>query len=155
MVDLLQVLEGATYAAFIAGAIFAVIELRSISGDRKTDLLMRMNEYWASKDFQETLMKLRNTKSKEPLELEKSVGKLELYALVDYLDGIASLAQFRLIGTKFVCYQYPWTGTWNKLEPYVVYTREQGRKYWGGNLEWIAKIDLKYIKRAGMEVIEG
>ncbi len=155
MVDLVQVLEGATYLAFIAGAIFAVFELRSISGDRKTDLMMRMNEYWASKSFQETLLKLRETKTKEPLEIEKAVGKLELYALVDYLDGIASLAQFKLLSVKFICYQYPWAGTWNKLEPYVQYYREHGRKYWGLAFESIAKTDLKLIEQHGMEIIEG
>ena len=48
MVDILQVLEGATYAAFILGATVAVIELRSMRKDRELEFYMRMNEYWCS-----------------------------------------------------------------------------------------------------------
>ena len=66
MVDILQVLEGAAYVGFIAGAIFAVMELRTLSKDRKTELTMRMNEHWASKDFEEAFIKIRELDSTDP-----------------------------------------------------------------------------------------
>ena len=153
MVDLMQVLEGATYAAFIAGAIFAVVEVRSIKNDRKTELVMRMGEY-LSINFQETLLKLSDLDTKDPRQIEEKVGRLGIYGLVGYLEQIAVLAQHKLLDTKFVCYMFPWVGIWRKLEPYVMYVRQSGHKYWAADLEWIAAEDMKFIDRLGMEVID-
>ena len=153
MVDLLQVLEGATYTAFIAGAIFAVFELRSIKSDRKTELIMRVTEYLSDKELQETMAKVREINTKDPLQIEAEVGKDAIFALVDYLDGISSLAQFKLLDVKFLCYQFTWAGTWNRLEPYVKHMRPRSLKYWGSGFEWMAKEDMKWIKRLGMEVM--
>ena len=153
MVDLMQVLEGATYAAFIAGAIFAVIELRSMKSDRKTELILRINEYFSSKDFEETMFKVREIDTKDPREIEEKVGRVAIFALVDYLDGISALAQFKLLDVKFLCYQFTWTGTWNRLEPYIKHMRQYSLRYWGSGFEWMAAEDLKWINRMGMEIM--
>ena len=44
MVDLMHVLEGLAYVGFIAGAFFAVVELRTMSRDRKIESKLRETE---------------------------------------------------------------------------------------------------------------
>jgi hypothetical protein len=73
VVDLLLVLEGAAYVGFIVGAIFAVYELRSASKDRKTDMMMRINEWWCRPEWAEPLAKLWKTDFKNEEEAEKQM----------------------------------------------------------------------------------
>ena len=141
MVDILQVLEGATYAAFIVGAIIAVYELRSASKDRRAETLMRTNEFWCSKDFEETFLKMREAyddKVQGSKELEDRVGKLALWTLVDYLDGVASLAKTRAIDKKTVLIMFGWYRMWSGLEPWVRYKRENGYPQVAESFEWLA-----------------
>ena len=112
MVDILQVLEGAAYVGFIAGAIFAVMELRSLSKDRRTELIMRMNEHWSSKDFEEAWIKIRELDSKNPSEMEEKCSRLSLWMVVNYFDGIGNLARENLLDREFVLGQVNWVFMW-------------------------------------------
>ena len=141
LVDVLQVLEGATYAAFIVGAVIAVYELRSSSKDRRAETLMRTNEFWCSKDFEETFLKMREAyedKVQGALELEDRVGKLALWTLVDYLDGVASLAKTRAMDKKTVINMFGWYRMWGGMKAWVDYKRKNGYPNVAENFEWLA-----------------
>jgi hypothetical protein len=125
VVDILQVLEGAAYVGFIAGAIFAVMELRTLSRDRKTEVVMRMNEYWASKDFEEAFIKIRELDSEDPRQMEEKCTKQSLWMVVDYLDGIGVLAEDGLLDKKYVINMIAWELIWDRLEPWVIDMRKK------------------------------
>lgn len=146
MVDLMRVLEGATYAAFIAGAIFAVIELRTMRKDRETDFLMRMNEFWCSKDFAEVLLKVRELpETDDPREIENKVGKLPLYMYVEYLEGIAMMAQNKSLKKDFVLSLAEWFNLWVKLEPWIRDVRQKGYPVFAEGFEWLVEEDQKWF----------
>jgi hypothetical protein len=140
-VDILQVLEGVTYLAFITGAIFAVIELRTLSKDRKTDLYARFNEHWSSKDFEEAFIKIRYLDSKDPREMERICSKESLWMVVDYVSGIAEFARDNLVDRKWVLSFCHWELIWDRLKPWVLDMRETiGNPYIGDGIEWGAKM---------------
>ena len=148
MVDILQVLEGATYAAFIAGAIFAVIELRSMSKDRETDFLMRMNEYWTSRDFMEANLKVKELpETEDPREIENKVGKLDLYRYVEYLDGVAMLVQNKSLKLSFALGLAEWFNLWENLEPWILNERQKGTGVFAGGFQWLVEEDSKWFLR--------
>jgi len=148
VVDLLQVLEGATYAAFIAGAIFAVIELRSINKDRETDFLMRLNDFWSSRDFEETRVKVKDLpETDDPRQIEDTVGRVALFSYVDYFDGIAGMAENKSLKLDFVINLAEWFGMWEKLEPWVLNERQKGYKHFAASFEWLVEEDQKWFIR--------
>jgi hypothetical protein len=149
VVDILQVLEGATYAAFIAGAIFAVVELRTMRKDRETDFLLRLNEYWCSKDFADVLLKVRELpETGDPREIEDKVGKLDLYRYVEYFEGIAMMVQNRSLKKDFVLDLADWYGLWVKLEPWIDDVRHKAHsELFAGGFEWLVEEDQRWFVR--------
>lgn len=142
----MQVLEGLAYVGFIAGAIFAVIELRSMRKDRETDFLMRINDYWSSRDFEEALVKLRELPEfDDPHEIEDRCGKLALYTYIDYVEGIAQLAENKSLDLRFVLTVGDWSGMWVKVEPWIRLMRENGQPAFAQSFEWLVAEDVKLI----------
>ncbi len=122
MVDILQALEAATYMAFIAGAVFAVVELRAISRDRRTDMLLRLNDHWSSKEFEEAVNPIRLlmlVDAKDPAEIEKRCSFDNLMTVIDYLDGIGELARLKLLDKDFIAEMLNWTAFWSALGPWI------------------------------------
>lgn len=139
MADASLVLDAIVAVSIAAGAFFAVVELRSLSKDRRTELIMRMNEHWSSKDFEEAWIKVRELGSKDPGEMEKRCSKLSLWMVVNYFDGIGDLAQENLIDREFVLGHVNWIFMWERLEPWVLDMRQKmGNPCIGRALEWAA-----------------
>jgi len=149
MVDLMQVLEGLAYVGFIAGAIFAVMELRSMRNDRELDFHLRMNEYWCSRDFEEAAIKVRELppEVENPREIESKCGALALWTYIDYLDGIGGLAENKLLKKEFVLNLAEWAGLWVKLEPWITEKRQSGFPILAGSFQWIVEEDQKWFVR--------
>jgi hypothetical protein len=139
VVDILQVLEGLAYVGFIAGAIFAVYELRSASKDRKTDMMMRFNEWWCRPEWAEPLAKLWKTDFKNEEEAEKQMPEWWLLMIADYFDGVAALAKWKLFDRKFLQDNFAFELSWNKLKPWAVPFRErQNNPRRFAEFEWMA-----------------
>ena len=125
MVDILLVLEGAAYVGFIAGAIFAVWELRTMSRDRQTEFIMRVNEHWTTKDFQDAWIRIRGISSKDPNEIEQVCTRQSLDMAVTYLDGLGTLSQRNLLKKELVLDLMAWDLIWDQVEPWI--TTERAR----------------------------
>jgi hypothetical protein len=150
VVDILQVLEGATYAAFIVGAIIAVYELRSVAKDRRADMLMRLNEFWCSKDFEEMFLKIREAyeeKIQGAREYEDRVGKLAMWTLADYLDGLAALARTKVIDKETLFVTLSFYRMWLGLEPWIRDKRKNGYPQFCDNFEWLAMKEKRLNER--------
>ena len=125
MVDLLLVLEGMAYIGFIAGAIFAVWELRTMSRDRQTEFIMRVNEHWTTRDFQDGWVKVRDIDSKDSKEIERICTRQSLRMIVEYLDGLGSLAQRNLLKRELVTDLLAWDLVWDQVEPWIASERQR------------------------------
>ena len=117
VVDILQILEGATYAAFIVGAIVAVFELRTMSRDRKLELKLRETEFFCSREFEEATVNA----VKGNFEPGK-VSDVDMKMLADYWDSMAEMIRARLVTAEEAGLMYeeawewmkPWMATWEE-----------------------------------------
>jgi len=125
LVDFLQVLEGAAYVGFIAGAIFAVLELREIRRDRKLDLLMRMHDSWCTPEFEEATIKIMRGNFTTGPEAEEQCSVVSLKMVADYFDHAASLARQGLVDAKWIVDVYDFEACYEKMKPWILAWEEQ------------------------------
>jgi hypothetical protein len=119
VVDILPYLEAAAYIGFIAGAIFAVLELRGLKQDRSTELVMRMNEFTCSRDFEDTIARFMKARFKTAKEAEEQLSTADLMMIADYFDGIGYLAKRKLIPADIIVGILPSDYVWDKIKPWA------------------------------------
>ena len=139
MVDILLVLEGAAYVGFIAGAIFAVLEVRSISKDRKLELIMRLSEKWNSREFTEAMVNWVQADFQSAETAEKTCPKADLVMIVEYFNWVASLARSKLVSEDFVSNEFDFEFVWTRTNPWSHHWREQTAPGQLDDFEWMAK----------------
>jgi len=138
VVELLQVLEGLAYVGFIAGAIFAVLELRSISKDRKLELLMRLMEKWNSREFTAAMVNWVQADFRSAEMAEKTCPKADLVMMAEYFDWAASLARNKLVSEGFVSGNLDFEFVWTRMKPWCLHWREQTAPGQLNSFEWMA-----------------
>jgi hypothetical protein len=116
VVDLLQVLEGAAYVGFIAGAIFAVIELRTLTKDRKTELLMRVTEFSGTLEFETAGAKFMRASFRTPEEAEEQCSLPVLMMIADFNENLGILAQRGLVSKDVVLDTFNFEYVWDKIK---------------------------------------
>ncbi len=131
MVDILQVLEGAAYVGFIAGAIFAVIQLRTISKDRKTAVIVELYSAFISTDMAEAYSKVLDGDFPSAVDMEQKCSHASLARIAGFYEGAGYLARKKLVDPKVVIDFLPTTSVWNKMKPWVMFDRERmGPSQW-------------------------
>jgi len=147
VVDILQVLEGATYLAFIVGAIVAVYELRDIKKDRRLDVLMRMEEMTVNREFKEANCKIWRSKETTAEGLEKDVSVVDLTMVADYNEFLAELVTEGKVDLN-VAELFPFAGLWEKISPWIKAVRvEVGVPDMWGDFEKIAKSQAAGLRK--------
>ena len=139
----MQALEGATYAAFIVGAIVAVFELRSISKDRKLELDTRLSELWLSRDFIEALAKWDETDWQSAESAERTCPKADLIMIAELFNHAATLARDKFVSKKFVLGQFDFEYPWSKMGPWCLDWRKRVSPSELMDFEWMANEQRK------------
>ena len=139
MVDILQVLEGLAYVGFIAGAVFAVYEIRSISQDRKIELLMRLSERWNSREFTEAMVNWVQADFQSAETAERTCPKVDLVMAAEYFDWVASLVKNKLVSEDFISGAYDFEFAWTRMKPWCLHWREQTAPNQLDAFEWMAR----------------
>jgi len=149
VVDILQVLEGATYVGFVASAIFAVLELRSMARDRRTELALRMTEYWCSLEFQEAAAKFLKARFTSAKEAEEQCSLPALLMAAGFFEKIGYMARKKLVPMDMVLETMPVEYCWEKTKIWALDKElddpERARypRATYPNFEWLAKEDRK------------
>lgn len=133
MVDLLQVLEGATYAAFIVGAIVAVFELRAMSRDRKTEMMFRNREFFCSREFEEATVNA----VKGNFEPGK-VSDVDMKMVADYWDYMATMVRRKLVDFDTATQLLSYDRVWDWIKPWVLTWEDRVGKGRYEDFEWMA-----------------
>ena len=123
MVDLLQVLEGLAYVGFIAGAIFAVMELRDMKRDRRLGLLMQASMHITTREFENAFCKVWRSNATDAGELEKQVSTTDLYLISDFLLSVAHFGEEGLVDRRTLTRFFPFSYLWNKMKPWIIAER--------------------------------
>ena len=141
VVDLLQVLEGGAYAGFIAGAIFAVLELRDLKRDRRLELVTQAGMRLTSREFEEAVCKLWRTDTTDAKELETRVSYVDLSMITDFYSGMANLGLVGVVDKEMLTSFVQFSPVWNKVKPFVVAQRAAtGLNLWA-DLEKMAQFE--------------
>jgi len=138
VVDILQVLEGAAYVGFIAGAIFAVLELRTISKDRKTDLLVHIAEHWSSREFVEAIASYAEGDFHSAETAEKTCPRVHLMMMSEYFDSMATLARKKAVSFDLMAGLLDFEGVWGRMKPWCLHMREKTNPSEFKDFEWMA-----------------
>jgi len=123
VVDILQVLEGATYLAFIVGAIVAVYELRDMKKDRRLALVMQAMTHHTTLEFEDAVGKLWRANATDAAGLEKQVGYAELGMITDFYWSIAQLGLQGVVDRKMLYPFFPFRSVWSRIKPFVIAER--------------------------------
>jgi len=151
VVDLLQVLEGVTYAAFIVGALVAVYELRVMSRDRRTELYSQMGEHWTSREFEEAMAKYALADYQSAESIEKTVPRVDILMIADTLDWMAALVRYKIVDYKTVTSVMTFSMNWEKLKPWCLEWRKHTTPGHFGDFEWLANEENRRDKAAEQE----
>jgi hypothetical protein len=119
---MLPILEGATYLAFIVGAIVAVYELRDLKETRELETSLRLADQWLNRDFVEATVKLMRAEYTTAKEVQDQSLEVDAKYVADLFDWYAGLIQEGRIDRKSVdlafgtCYEglEPWIVWWEK-----------------------------------------
>ena len=66
---------------------------------------------------------------------------------VEYLEGIAMMAQNKSLKLQFVLDLAEWFNYWAKLEPWIDHQREKGYPVFAAGLQWLVEEDQKWFVR--------
>ncbi len=145
--DVVQVLEAATYVAFVAGAIFALSELRTMSKDRKTQLVMSVWSTFNSSGFAETHARIDATVTKDLKDIETKCSRADITKVTQFYEGLGLLVRKRLVDPELVLEMcYP-RFMWAKLKPWVDEERQRLTPFVCEHFEYLARLDTEYKTR--------
>ncbi len=146
MVDIIQVLEGVTYLAFIVGAIVAVYELRTIKKDRRFEFMTRLMEIGVNKEFQDPMSKIWRTNATTAQELEKEISPCDLYTIGEFWSFAAFLADSGLVERKDLLRYLDYETLWKKMGPWIMAEREATGSLWP-NIEQYAELQAAGVTK--------
>jgi hypothetical protein len=144
MVDASLVLDAIVAVSIAAGAFFAVIELRDMKKDRRTQLMLQACTHWTTREFEEALCKLYRANANDAKGLEKEVSCVDLYMITDFHWIVARLGLEGLVDMGTVIRIFPFSLVWNKVKPWVVAERVAiGHEGVYSSLEKVAQLQEK------------
>lgn len=150
--DLIEMLQVATYIAFIAGAIFAVVELRDYKRERQMEILMRIAEHVNTREFQDAMMKMAKANAENPKELEKQVSASDLNMIANYFEHVAWLGTTGIVDRKMIIRFYPWQYFWQRLQPWIEPMRKEfDAEMLYEDIEKMAKLSEAYMGKSGVQ----
>lgn len=122
---MLQVLEGLAYVGFIAGAIFAVMELREIGKSRSVSIVADMYATFISADMTKAYSKIITGNYQNAADMEQECSHSSLVGVAGFFEGVGYLSRHRLVDPKVVMDFLPVTPVWRKMQDWVMYDRER------------------------------
>ncbi|UCH32524.1 MAG: hypothetical protein JSV05_03860, partial [Candidatus Bathyarchaeota archaeon] len=75
----------------LVGVVFAVLELRNATRQRRTELLVNIYSNWATKEWASALETVRTRESKDFREYAKEYGLTEFYQVMAVFEGLGHL----------------------------------------------------------------
>jgi len=85
--DLSQILDVARTVIIGLGAVFAVLQLREIARDRKTELVIKLCSQYLS-ELTEPYCKLFSEEFADPAEMEKKISYERLFKLAAFYEAV-------------------------------------------------------------------
>jgi hypothetical protein len=136
MVDIAELSAMAAAAGVLVGVIYYIFEMRNQTKIRQTDLILRLQADWRSRELRESYVTVMNMKFKNYDEFAKKyplyseVGSPEYRAVSEvgsFFDGIGILLHRKLIDVEMVDELFGTSikNAWEKLKPGIEGRRKE------------------------------
>jgi len=152
MVDASLLLDVVVAVSIALGALFAIAELRDISRDRKTQLVMSIWSTFISSDFAEAHSKIEHSQAKDLKELMESCSTADLLKVGYFYEGLGLLVEKKLIDPETVLEMSYSRIIWAKLKPWMDEEKRTIGTLAGEHFEYLANLDTEYKKRRYAEL---
>jgi len=146
MVDASLVLDAIVAVSIAAGALFAIVELREIGRDRKTQLVLDIMRHASTVEFREQMRRIEQAPFSSGPEGDAKCG-LALEVVSSFNEQIGLLLKMKLIDANLVHESVSMAADWEMMKPWCLWQRD---KYGPGMFEnfeyavareraWVAK----------------
>jgi len=134
MVDITEISAIAAAVGVIIGVVFATLQLRDLVKTRQTDLVMRLDTTFGSKEFQEAwveTLRMEFTDYEDYLRKYGAASGKPVYASVNmvgnFFEGLGILLRRKLIDIALVddLFSSDVIITWHKMKPIIEGWRKQ------------------------------
>jgi len=127
MLDIPSASALAAAIGVMVGVILAYLEIRSLVGTRRTDLVISLYRDFGSKDFQEAWQKVVTSEYKDYSDYVAKYGLDEAYQVVMLFEGMGTLLHMRLVDIALVQHLIsgPIMSTWEKMRTVIEGHRQQ------------------------------
>ncbi len=127
MIDIPSISALVAAVGVLVGVVFAVLELRSATRQRRTELLVNIYSNWATREWASALEKVRTRESKDFREYAKEYGLTEFYQVMAVFEGLGHLMHRNLIDKDLVCelMNESTKMAWEKVKPMVEDARKR------------------------------
>jgi len=139
VVDLLQLLQVIASVGLIAGTIFAVIELRTMSKARKTQLVIDLTRHMATPEFMGQMEKIFFNDISDGKEARAKIGYVPLMTVATFFEEIGLLIRLKLIDYRVVHETFSIEAVWNLMKPWCLYVRSISDPSTFENFEYAAE----------------
>jgi len=141
MVDASFVLDAIVAVSIAAGAFFAIIELRDLKKDRRTQIMLQASVHWTTREFEDAMGKLWRADASDAKGLEKEVSYADLSMIVDFHWAMAQFGLKGLVDTRTLLGLFPFSGVWRRVKPWVIaYRAAEGQPNVYSSLEKFAQL---------------
>jgi hypothetical protein len=121
MVDVSTILSIVTTVSIVAGVVFALLELRHLTGTRKTEIIMKIYDRFGSKEMVEAINKVGGSKFENINDYRDKYGFTEAVEVAVLFEGIGVLLEQNLIDIKMADKLFgPTINTlWERMQPLI------------------------------------
>jgi hypothetical protein len=102
MVDVSTIATIVTAVSVVIGVVFALMELRHLTGTRKTEIIMKIYERFGSREIVEAINKVGTAKFETMEDYRNKYGFTEVTEIAVLLEGVGVLLEQNLIDIKMV-----------------------------------------------------
>ena len=152
MVDASLLLDVVVAVSIALGALFAIAELRDLSKDRKTQLVMSVWSTFMSSDFAEAHTRIDESEFKDLKDIMEKCSRADLLKVSYVYEGLGLLVEKRLVDPKMVLEMSYSRIIWAKLKPWMDEERRIIGSLAGEHFEYLANLDTQYKKQRYAEL---
>ena len=123
LVDASLMLDAIVAVSIAAGAVFAVMELRGMSRDRRTHLVIDVFSHVGTLEFSEQFAKVFFSDAKDAKEVEEKCSIVALSMVGRYYEGIGLLIRRGLVDYDLIFESLPFHILWERMKPWCLEIR--------------------------------
>jgi hypothetical protein len=151
MDDISTIATIVTAVSVVIGVIFALLELRHLTGTRRTEIIMKIYDRFSSREMVEAINKVGTAKFESLDDYRKKYGFTETTEIAVLFEGLGVLLEQNLIDIKMVDRLFGPTLDllWERMQP-VIYAMRKGIKepFFFSHFEYLIKELSAYRKKS-------